>query len=213
MVTRTACTVTVCAGMRWGNGGRASKLPMLGVRAGAQPGCDGRRGMAVPCHLLLAPATNGDSLGCVAARSAGCNTGVIHSVGPQGARALRVSTAACQRPASITGHRHLQGEGWMGTHVWTRWQPCSVTPYLLCRALGRQLLHAALQQGSRAAGCMRCALQPCHTATRPAAQPQHGPAAVTQHSHRGVEAAACTEMGCGSSTQGCPHRAPRPKGP
>lgn len=68
--------------------------------------------------LLLAPATNGDGPWCVAARSAGCNTGVSHSVGPQGAGALRVSTAVRQRPASVTGHRHLEGEGWMGTQPW-----------------------------------------------------------------------------------------------
>lgn len=41
MVTRTAYTVTVCTGRWWG------KLPMLGVRAGAQPGCDGLHSTAL----------------------------------------------------------------------------------------------------------------------------------------------------------------------
>lgn len=222
MVTRTASTVTVRTGKGLGNGG--SKLPVLGVRAGAQAGC-GLRGTAVPCRqpgLLrhcpqpIPTAGSGNKQQQPPAR--GCQQCWLqHRCHPQhrtprcrGPASERCSLSASSQhhrtpsPARrrTDGHRHLD-----------KVQPHSVAPYLVCRALRRELLHAALQRGSRAAGCTRCALQPCPTATRPAAQPRHGPAAITQHSHRGLEAAACTETGCGSSTQGCLHRALRPKGP
>lgn len=61
--------------------------------------------------LLPAPAANGDGRSCLAASSAHCHAGVIHGVGPQGAGALGVGTAARQRPAIVTGHRHLGREG------------------------------------------------------------------------------------------------------
>lgn len=110
----------------WGSGlglRQAVGFVALLCPAVSQACCD----TALSPSLLLAPATNGDSPWCVAASSAGCNTGVIHSIGPQGARAPRASAAACQRPASIAGHLHLQGEGRMGTVTWTR---CSHTALL-----------------------------------------------------------------------------------
>jgi len=60
--------------------------------------------------LLPAPAANGDGCGRAAARDAGCHAGVIHGVGPHGAGAQGMGVTARQRPAVVTGHRHLTGE-------------------------------------------------------------------------------------------------------
>lgn len=206
MVTRTAYTVTVCTGRWWG------KLPMLGVRAGAQPGCDGLHSTALVQQFSPTAGSGNKWRRPLVCAPQEC--WLQHRCQPQrrtprcrGPASERCSpSASSQRHRTPSpGRRRMDGHpalGQSGSHTAT--QQC-VAPYLLCRALGRVLLHAALQHGSRAAGCVGRALRPRRTATRPAAWPQHGPAAITQRSHRGVEAAACAETGCGSSTRGCPH--------
>lgn len=82
-------------------------LHMATCRSMAQPP---RCGLGL--SLLPAPAANGDGHdGHPAASGAHCHAAVVHGVGPQGAGALGVGTAARQRPAVVTGHRHLGGEG------------------------------------------------------------------------------------------------------
>lgn len=96
----------------------AGARPVTKQVTGWHPQAARYRSMAQPpwwqlgLSLLPAPAANGDGRGRPAAGGAHRHAGVIHGVGPQGAGALGVGVAARQRPAVVTGHRHLAGEGW-----------------------------------------------------------------------------------------------------